>query len=110
MILNEDAMNKYMIFIHLIISVKLIKKLCKKRIMYSNGIDVDTSKQLRSYHSLFETSRYIMETSPYKSNPRYAPNIKKKWGKPGICIENEKYSLSLNFIDKTCKIYLFIFV
>ena len=31
-------------------------------------------------------------------------------GEPGIGIENEKYSLYLNFIDKTCKIYLFIFV
>ena len=27
-----------------------------------------------------------------------------------VGIENEKYSLYLNFIDKTCKIYLFIFV
>ena len=31
-------------------------------------------------------------------------------GKVGLAIENEKYSLYLNFIDKTCKIYLFIFV
>ena len=29
---------------------------------------------------------------------------------PGVGIENEKYSLCLNFIDKTCKIYLFMFV
>ena len=33
-----------------------------------------------------------------------------KWGKPGVGIENENYNLYLNFIDKTCKIYLFIFV
>ena len=53
-----------------------------------------------------------METSPNKSYPRFASNIIVKifWGKPGVGIENEKYSLSLNFIDKTCKIYLFIFV
>ena len=50
---------------------------------------------------------FITETSPYKSNPRFAPNI---WGKPGVGIENEKYSLYLNFIDKTCKIYLFVFL
>ena len=31
-------------------------------------------------------------------------------GEPGIGIENEKYSLYLNFIDKTCKKYLFLFV
>ena len=49
----------------------------------------------------------ITETSPYKSNPRFAPNIMgETWGG----IENEKYSLYLNFIDKTCKMYLFIFV
>ena len=34
----------------------------------------------------------------------------KNWGNLGFGIENEKYSLYLNFIDKTCKIYLFIFV
>ena len=33
-----------------------------------------------------------------------------KMGETWIGIENEKYSLPLNFIDKTCKIYLFIFV
>ena len=57
----------------------------------------------------FFISRLITETSSYKSNPRFAPNII-KWGKPGVGIENEKYSLFLNFIDKTCEIYLFIFV
>ena len=34
-------------------------------------------------------------------------------GKPGVGIENEKYSMHLNFIDKTCKytyFYLFKFV
>ena len=37
----------------------------------------------------------------------------KKWGKPGVGIENKKYSLYLNFIDKTCKytyLHLFKFV
>ena len=34
----------------------------------------------------------------------------KKWAKPGVGIENEKYRLSLNCIDKSCKIYVFIFV
>ena len=29
----------------------------------------------------------------------------KNRGKPGVGIENEKYRLSLNFIDKTCKFY-----
>ena len=33
-----------------------------------------------------------------------------KNGGKRVGIENEKYSLSLNFIDKTCKIYLSIFV
>ena len=51
----------------------------------------------------------ITETSPYKSYPRFAPNIV-NMGETGVGIENEKYSLYLNFIDKTCKIYLFIFV
>ena len=37
-----------------------------------------------------------------KSTPR-------KWGKPGVGIEKEKYSFPVNFIDKTCKVYLFIF-
>ena len=31
-------------------------------------------------------------------------------GETWVGIENEKYSLYLNFIDKTCEIYLFIFV
>ena len=34
----------------------------------------------------------------------------KKGKIPGDDIEKKKYSLYLNFIDKTCKIYLFIFV
>ena len=33
-----------------------------------------------------------------------------KNGGNGVVIENEKYSLYLNVIDKTCKIYLFLFV
>ena len=44
-----------------------------------------------------------------KSNPRFASNVV-KMGKPGVGIENGKYSLYFNFIDKTYKIYLFTFV
>ena len=52
----------------------------------------------------------ITETSPYKVNPDLHLTYSKKLGKPGVGIENVKYSLYLNFNDKTCKTYLFIFV
>ena len=56
------------------------------------------------------TSKYITQTSPYKSNPRFAPNIYLKWGKSGVGVENEKYSLYLNFIEKHVKYtYLYSF-
>ena len=60
-----------------------------------------------------------------KVTPDLHLTYSKKWGKPGVGIENEIYSLYLNFIDiaciaiyslylnfidKTCKIYLFIFI
>ena len=57
MIFNEAAMNKYMMFIHLFISVKIIETLRKKSRMYSNGNDINSSKQLRYAHSLSETGR-----------------------------------------------------
>ena len=57
MIFNEDAIHEYMMFTHLFISVKIIKKLCEKSRMYSNGIDINSSKQLRYAHSLSETGR-----------------------------------------------------
>ena len=41
---NEDAKNKYMMFIHLFILVKIRKKFCKKSRMYPNGIDINSSK------------------------------------------------------------------
>ena len=31
-------------------------------------------------------------------------------GETWVGIENEKYSLYLNFIDNTCKLFLFVFV
>ena len=41
---------------------------------------------------------------------KVTPDMHLTYSKNGVGIENEKYSLHLNFIDKTCKIYLFIFV
>ena len=45
-----------------------------------------------------------------KVTPDLHLTYSKNGGNLGLGIENEKNSLSLNFIDKTCKIYLFIFV
>ena len=53
------------------------------------------------------TSRKLLRK---KVTPDLHLTYSKNRGKPRVGIENEKYSLSLNFIDKTCKIYLFIFV
>ena len=48
-----------------------------------------------------------------KVTPDLHLTYSKKRGKPGVGMENEKYSPYFNFIDKTCKIcllYLFKFV
>ena len=45
-----------------------------------------------------------------KVTPDLHVTYSKNGGNLGVGIENEKYSLYLNFIDITCKIYLFIFV
>ena len=45
-----------------------------------------------------------------KVTPDLHLTYSKNGGKPGVGTENEKYSLYLNSIDKTRKIYLFIFV
>ena len=63
------------------------------------------SEQLKVFTST--TSRKLLHI---KVTPDLHITCSKKWGKPGVGIENEKYSLYLNFIDKTCKTYLFIFV
>ena len=53
------------------------------------------------------TSRKLLHI---KVTPDLQLTYSKNGGKPGVGIENEKYSLYLNFIDKTYRIYLFIFV
>ena len=45
-----------------------------------------------------------------KVTPDLHLTYSKNEGNHGVGIENEKYSLYLNFIDKTFKIYLFLFV
>ena len=65
------------------------------------------AQYFRNYDSK-QTSRkpFRIKVTPESLHLTYSNN----WGKPGVGIENEKYSLSLNFIDSTYKIYLFVFV
>ena len=70
---------------------------------------------IRFYSNFVETKSqefFLPSRKPLrrKVTPDLHLTYSKKRGKPGVGTENEKYSLSLNFIDKTCKIYLFIFV
>ena len=64
-------------------------------------------EQITEDRSHSQTSRKLLRI---KVTPDLHLTYSKNGGNLGLVQKNEKYSLYLNFIDKTCKIYLLIFV
>ena len=81
----------------------------KKREERNSDVMTQVCRSVINVSTVFlsRTSRKLLRI---KVTPDLHLTYNKKWGKPGVGIEKEKYSLYINFIDKTCKIYLFIFV
>ena len=90
----------------------------KKFVSHAIRIDFNVTKRLQEKQSknknffIFRiTGNALKEKVTYTSRKllriKVTPDLhltyRKNGGKPGFGIENEKYSLYLNFIDKTCK-------
>ena len=79
----------------------------------SNTKQVSTFKQRNAlfFQACFTSFQfiYITETSLYKSNPRFAPNIYHSKNEGNLTLVLKIKNIAY-IIDKICKIYLFIVV